>query len=178
MKKPLPSVKIIGLIILGFLIIVLLDKFFISKQVPAVSNAILVRWKLLFFGYKVPLPQFGLIPVLAISFLLVLIVLLPFKKLRSGQEWRSRLRLWWKIMLWTICLPLIMIIGSFFYKFLPGETPGWIKVILESFGITITPVVLDNEWQSIDGTIATTAGLLFCLFTISGYFKKAAQLQG
>lgn len=126
--------------------LLLLERFFLSEKFPTLSNLVKVDPELMIFHYAIPLPKFGLAPVLIIVFGALALSLIPYKNLGSGTSWKLAFSVWRRTLLLSVLIPGAMVMGAFIYFLLKDNFPAWARGIFESFGIAFTPTMLGTDW--------------------------------
>lgn len=165
-----------GSLILTFALL-LFERFFLAEKIPWLSNMVKVDPNLMVFHYAIPLPRFGVLPVLIIVFGALFVALIPYKNLKSGSAWKAAVSTWTRTFIFSLIIPVLLVLGAFCYFVLKDQVPNSGKAILESFGIEFTPIIFGTPWPKVDGSIASIAGLLAGIYLVYKFLRKE-QIDG
>lgn len=163
------------LVCLGFLAGIALDKLWLAAQVPAFSNAILVKPGIVVFGAKVLAGfAFGVLTPLLVALLVLALVLFPWTHRAYPVARKERYRLIARMAALILLIPVWILAFGFAYRLLKAYLPTPVATTLESFGLQPSfyygaPDEAHQLVGSIDGSFASLLGLAAGLLIV--YFK-------
>jgi hypothetical protein len=163
------------LVCLGFLAGIALDKLWLAEQVPAFSNAILVKPGITMFGAKVlGAFFFGVLTPLLIALAVLALVLFPWTHAAYPVARKERFRLIARMTGFILLMPLWIVSAGFVYRLFRAYLPAPIATTLESFGLQPsfyywTPDEAHQLLGPIDGSLACFLGLAAGLLIV--YYK-------
>ncbi len=142
-----------------------LDYFWLAAQVPAFSNAVVVRPGAVFLGAKVLSGfSFGVLVPLLLALIALALVLFPWSHATYPVARQERFRLIRRMALIMLLTPLWILSAGFVYRLVKGYLPAPAATVLESFGFQPTFYYwkADEAHQllgPIDGSLACFLGL-------------------
>jgi hypothetical protein len=163
------------LVCLGFLAGIALDKLWLAEQVPAFSNAILVKPGITVFGAKVlGAFFFGVLTPLVLALAVLALVLFPWTHAAYPVARKERFRLIARMTGFILLMPPWIISAGFVYRLFRTYLPAPIATTLESFGLQPsfyywTPDEAHQLLGPIDGSLACFLGLAVGLLIV--YYK-------
>ena len=163
------------LVCAGFLAGIALDKLWLAAQLPAFSNAILVRPGITMLGEKVLDGfTFGVLTPLLIALLVLALVLFPWTLASYPVARKERFRLIARISGLILLVPLWILSAGFVYRLFRPYLPALLSNALESFGFqpTLYYWVPDDAHRllgTFEGSLACFVGLLVGLLLV--YYK-------
>lgn len=160
------------LVCAGFLAGIALDKLWLAAQLPAFSNAILLRPDIKMLGEKVLDGfTFGVLTPLLIALLVLALVLFPWTHAAYPVARKERFRLIARISGLILLMPLWILSAGLVYRLIRPYLPAPLSAALESFGFQPTffywvPDAAHQLLGPIEGSLACFVGLAVGLLLV------------
>ncbi len=160
------------LVCAGFLAGIALDRLWLAAQLPAFSNAILVRPGIRMLGEQVLDGfTFGVLTPLLVALLVLALALFPWSHTAYPVARKEQLRLIARICGLILLMPLWILSAGLVYRLFRPYLPASLSTALESFGLqpTIYYWVPDGAHQllgPIEGSLACFGGLAVGLLLV------------